>query len=63
MDIVVQFFEIISGVSAAVAIIISITLYRHGLKKERKMDTLKSLSEIRKNYFNTKMGQPQRTAL
>lgn len=53
MDIVVQFFEIISGVSAAVAIIISITLYRHGLKKERKMDTLKSLSEIRKNYFNT----------
>lgn len=30
MDIVVQFFEIISGVSAAVAIIISITLYRHG---------------------------------
>lgn len=54
MDIVVQVCEIISGISAAVAIIISIALYRHGLNRERQTDTLKTLSEIRRKYFNTK---------
>lgn len=53
MDIV-QICEIISGISAAVAIFISIVLYRHGLCRERKNDTIKNLSEIRRNYYNTK---------
>lgn len=54
MDTIVQVCEIVSGISAAVAIIISIALYRHGLNRERRTDTLKSLSEIRRQYFNTK---------
>ncbi len=53
METVVKICEIISGISAAIAIIISIILYRHGLQKERKFDTLKILSNIRKKYFNT----------
>lgn len=54
MDKIIQFCEIISGMSAVVAIIISIALYRHGLNRERRTDTLKNLSEIRRRYFNTK---------
>lgn len=51
---IMQICEIISGISAVVAIIISIALYRHGLNRERRTDTLKNLSEIRRRYFNTK---------
>ncbi len=47
--------EIISGFSAVIAIVISILLYKHGVNRERKIDTLRKLSEIRKNYFNTKI--------
>ena len=54
MEKVVTICEIISGISAAIAIIISIIIYRHGLRKERKLDTLKMLSIIRKEYFNTR---------
>lgn len=54
MNTIIQVCEIISGIAAAMAIIISITLYMHGLNRERKVDTLKSFSEIRKKYFNTK---------
>lgn len=54
MNIVLQICQIVSGLSSAVAIIISITIYRHGLNQERKINTLNSLSEIRRNYFNTK---------
>ena len=54
MECIVQICEIISGAAAAVAIIISIVLYLHGLNRERKLDTLKLLSEIRRKYFNTK---------
>lgn len=55
METVVQVCEIVSGISTAVAIIISIILYRHGLNRERRIDTLKNLSEIRRRYFNTKI--------
>lgn len=54
MNTMVQICEIISGIAAAVAIIISIILYRHGLNRERRTDTLKCFSEIRRKYFNTK---------
>ena len=54
MNTMVQICEIISGIAAAVAIIISIILYRHGLDRERRTDTLKCFSEIRRKYFNTK---------
>ena len=54
MDTFVQICEIISGISAAIAIIISISLYVHGLNRERKHDTLNRFAEIRNNYFNTK---------
>lgn len=54
MNTVVQFCQVVSGLSAVVAIIISIMLYRHGLKRERKTDTLRVFSEIRKKYYNTK---------
>lgn len=54
MDTILKICEIVSGISAAMAIIISIIIYRHGLNRERKNDTLKSLSEIRKKYFNSK---------
>ena len=53
MDTVVQVCEIVSGISAAIAIIISIALYKHGLNRERRTDPLKSLSEIRRHYSNT----------
>ena len=54
MDTLVQICEIVSGISAAIAIIISISLYVHGLNRERKHDTLNRFAEIRNNYFNTK---------
>lgn len=54
MDTIVQVCEIVNRMSSAMAIIISIVLYRHGLNRERKTDTLKNLSEIRRQYFNTK---------
>ncbi len=53
MDTVVKVFSIISGLSAAVAIVISIVLYYHGLNRERKNDTLRIFSKIRRKYFNT----------
>lgn len=46
--------EILNVISATTAIIISIVFYRHSLNRERRTDTLKSLSEIRRQYFNTK---------
>ncbi|MCR4693534.1 MAG: DUF4760 domain-containing protein [Firmicutes bacterium] len=49
----VSLAEIISGIAAVIAIIISIAIYRHGLNRERKIDTLKKLSEIRRKYFNS----------
>lgn len=55
MHIILQFCEILSGISAVVAIIISIALYKHGLNRERRTDTLKNLSEIRRQFFNTKI--------
>lgn len=55
MEIILQICEIISGISAAMAIIISIALYKHGLNQERRADTLKNLSEIRTRYFDTKI--------
>lgn len=54
MDTAVQIFAIVSGISAVLAIIVSIVFYLHGLNRERKTDTLKNLSEIRRKYFNTK---------
>ncbi len=54
MSTIVEVCEIVSGISAAVAIIISIVLYRHGSNRERRIDTLKNLAEIRRQYFNTK---------
>lgn len=50
----VDVFAIISGIAAAVAVGISIFTYIHGLNRERKAETLKAFSEIRKKYFNTK---------
>ena len=54
MGYIVQICEIVSGIAAAIAIITSIALYIHGLNRERKLDTLKILSEIRRKYYNTK---------
>lgn len=54
MEIVVQVCQIISGISAAIAIIVSIVFYRRSLNRERKTDTLRNLSVIRRKYFNTK---------
>lgn len=54
MSTIAQACEIASGISAAVAVVISIAIYRHGLNRERRTDTLKNLSEIRRQYFNTK---------
>ena len=54
METIVQICEIVSGISATVAIMVSIILYRHGLNRERRTDTLKSLARIRRQYFNTK---------
>lgn len=54
MATIVQICGIISGISAAIAIIISISIYLHGLNRERKHDTLNRFAEIRKKFFNTK---------
>ena len=54
METAVQIFSIISGIAATVAIVISVALYFHGLNRERKIDTLRVFSEIRRKYFNTK---------
>jgi len=54
MELIKDICEITGGISAACAIIISIIVYWHGVSKERKINTIKELSTIRKKYFNTK---------
>lgn len=46
--------EFISCATAILAVILSITVYIHGLNRERKLDTLRRFSELRQEYFNTK---------
>lgn len=45
---------IVSALAAVIAIVVSVCIYWHGLKREIRLETIKALSEIRKKYFNTK---------
>ena len=54
MEVLKDVCEVISGFAAVIAIIISIVFYRYGVNKERKVNTIKDLSEIRRKFFNTK---------
>ena len=46
--------NVVCGIVAIVALFISILTYTHTVKKERRMNTLSAISDIRKKYFNTR---------
>lgn len=54
IDLATDISSIVSASAAVVALVISVAVYWHGLKREIKLETIKSFSEIRKRYFNTK---------
>lgn len=46
--------ENVDIITSIMALLFSIGIYIHGINRERKNDTLKSFSEIRRKYYNTK---------
>ena len=53
MNTAVQVASIISSIAAVVALIITVSIYFHGLKRECRLETIKAFSEIRTKYFNS----------
>ena len=53
MEMWVQIATIVSACAAILALIITVGIYHHGLKREKQLETLKVFSDIRKKYFNT----------
>lgn len=52
MESIIQIFQIVNGLTALFAIIVATILYVHGLNREKRLVTIKFLSEIRTKYFN-----------
>lgn len=53
IDVVVDIFQIITALAAVAGFILSIFVYKNTLNRERKLDTLRTLSELRVKYPNT----------
>lgn len=58
----VTFFEIADSALPAFAILASVSIYRHGLTRERKNETIQCLSRIRRRFPNAG-SLPQRRQL
>lgn len=54
METILQIAPVVSATAAIIALCVNVAVYRHGLKREVRIETLKKLSEIRREYFNTK---------
>ena len=46
--------EIVSALAAVIALMITVLIYWHGLRREIKLDTIRAFSEIRKKYYTTR---------
>ena len=49
MELAEHISSIVSALAAVVALVITVAIYWHGLKREIQLETIKTFSEIRKN--------------